>query len=155
MKSRKFLPFNSELSSQIFRPLINLHYDHFFIFTSNEIFCHLLKMLKIPWILFCFENWDVSNRRALGCARARPKVSVANSADFSENGRFSTLVADEIFTKICKDFWPNNHKNGRFLPFNKKLQKMTDFCTNCASFGRFCMINFSKFFYFTKKPKKF
>ena len=32
--------------------------------------------------------------------------SVANSADFSENGRFSIFLADEIFTKICKDFWP-------------------------------------------------
>ena len=37
---------------------------------------------------------------------ARILGSVANSADFSENGRFSTLVADEIFTKICTDFWP-------------------------------------------------
>ena len=30
---------------------------------------------------------------------------------------------------------------------------MTDFYTNCASFGRFCTIQVSKFFYFTKKKK--
>ena len=32
---------------------------------------------------------------------------------------------------------------------------MTDFYTNCASFGRFCMIKVSKFFNFTKKTKSF
>ena len=47
---------------------------------------------------------------------ARILGSVANSADFSENGRFSTLVADEIFTKICTDFWPK----WQIFSFNKK-----------------------------------
>ena len=31
---------------------------------------------------------------------------------------------------------------------------MTDFNTNCASFGRFCTVQNSKFFYFTKKQQK-
>ena len=43
-------------------------------------------------------------------------ASVANSADLSENGRFSTLVADEIFTKICTDFWPK----WQIFSFNEK-----------------------------------
>ena len=33
---------------------------------------------------------------------------------------------------------------------------MTDFYTNCASFGRFCTVQVSKFFYiFYKKQQKF
>ena len=46
-----------------------------------------------------------------GNGKNGPKSSVANSADFSENGRFLILLADNIFEKICSDFWIKNHQN--------------------------------------------
>ena len=84
--------------------------------------------------------------------RFQNKISVANSADFSENGRFSIFLADEIFTKICKDFWPKRQifsfkKNYRFL---YKLCKCWQCCkSNKFSLNQlFCSLIILSFFYF-------
>ena len=101
-------------------------------------FCYLHEYSFVPSSGSSVEQ--PSGTPAAACGSGLRLTVLPTLQIFSENGRFSTLVAYEIFTKICKDFWPENHNYGRFLPFKKKLQKMTDFYTNCASFGRFCII---------------
>ena len=68
--------------------------------------------------------------------------SVANSADFFLNGRFLILLADNIFEKMCSDFWIKNHQNQQiFRKFKKNWEKIADFQNLNVNFAEFLKKN--------------